>query len=75
MLSLSVSSHQILLQPEELGIVIPMIPTLEMRRLRLHEVKTTGLLSGGARTEALGLVPGLGLAESSRPFSLLIPRA
>lgn len=55
--------------------MIPMIPTLEMRRLRLHEVKTTGLLSGGARTEALGLVPGLGLAESSRPFSLLIPRA
>lgn len=43
--------------------------------LRLHEVKTTGLLSGGARTEALGLVPGLGLAESSRPFSSANPEA
>lgn len=53
MLSLSIFFHSILLQPYESG-VITTIPTLEMRRLRLLNVKMTGLLSRGAGIEDPG---------------------
>lgn len=49
------------LQLFELG-VIAVISVLEMRRLELHNAKTTGLLSAGAGTEATGAAARSGIS-------------
>lgn len=53
MLSLPILFNLILLQPYEIG-AITIIPTLEVRRLRLHNVKTTRLWNRGIAIEAPG---------------------